>query len=130
AADAAGLAIHGPSRLLHLAPPEAANALAAGQPWRPASLEDEGFVHLSFEHQVAGSLAAHFTGQGPLALLELRPELLAAPEVLLELSRGGAPFPHLYRELRTEDLLRTFEVPVTPEGGHQLPAEASLPAPG
>jgi 1,4-dihydroxy-6-naphthoate synthase len=129
AEGAPGLAIHGPSRLLHLAPPEAATALTAGQPWHPPSLESEGFVHLSFEHQVAGSLAAHFTGQGPLALLELRPELLAAPEVLLELSRGGAPFPHLHRELRPEDLLRTFEVPATPEGGHRLPSEAALPAP-
>ena len=125
ATDAPGLEVDGPTRLFHLTTPGAAAGLASGEPWSPPSLASEGFVHLSFEDQVAGTLDAHFRGQGDLALLELCPELLAKPEVVLEASRGGLPFPHLYRALGPADVLRSWSV--TPEGGgHRVPAEAAL----
>lgn len=126
ATDAPGLEVDGPTRLFHLTTPGAAAGLASGEPWSPPSLGSEGFIHLSFEDQVAGTLDAHFRGQGELALLELCPELLARPEVVLEASRGGLPFPHLYRALGPADVLRSW--PVMAEGGsHRVPVEAALP---
>ena len=97
-----------------------------GEPWSPASLTTEGFVHLSFEDQVTGTLEAHFRGQGDLVLLELRPELLSEPEVKLETSRDGLPFPHLYRALEPKDVLRSWQV-APEDGGHRVPGEAELP---
>ena len=126
AEDAPGLEVDGPTRLLHLTTPSAAAGLQRGEPWSPPSLATEGFVHLSFEDQVTGTLEAHFRGQGDLVLLELRPELLSEPEVKLETSRGGLPFPHLYRALEPRDVLRSWQV--APEnGGHRVPGEAELP---
>ena len=90
-----------PARLFHL-------ALAAD--WRAAehageyrmstlgrTLEDEGFVHMSYAHQVPGVLAAHFAEQAePLVLLEVEPALLDVP-VRVETPPGEAQaFPHVY----------------------------------
>ena len=48
----------------------------AGGLWRPASLEGQGFVHLSFAEQLQGTLDLHFPGRGPLWLLEVDPGAL------------------------------------------------------
>lgn len=76
-----------------------------GGEWRPESLAEEGFCHLSFGSQVPGTLAAHFAGVDELLLLELDPHALG-DDLRLERSRGGAHFPHLYRPLRPTDLVR------------------------
>jgi uncharacterized protein (DUF952 family) len=59
-------------------------------------LDDEGFVHLSFSHQVKPVADAFYRGMGDLVLLELDPERLGAP-VLIE-----SGFPHLYGEIDVE----------------------------
>ena len=101
-----GLAILGDERLFHLV--ERA-AWDAGRGFHPPSLGREGFVHLSLARQLAGTLRAHFAGAGELVLLEIDPER-AAPLLGFEASRGGARFPHLYRPLEPEDVLRRWEL--------------------
>jgi uncharacterized protein (DUF952 family) len=86
---------------------------------RPASLEREGFVHLSFAEQLAGTLRAHFAGAGRLALLELDPARVA-PDLRCEPARSGALFPHLYRALRASDVAAAW--PLEPARGFALPA--------
>lgn len=62
----------------------------------------DGFIHLSTEAQLAGTLARHFAGEPGLVVAEV----LACedPALSWEVSRGGARFPHLYRALRIEDI--------------------------
>jgi len=86
-------------RLFHLVPGADWQAfLASGATrWEPASLAAEGFVHLSFAEQLAGTLGVHFGGHDTVVLLEV--EVAAAAELVIEPSRGGADFPHLYRGL-------------------------------
>ena len=89
------------ARLFHL-------ALAAD--WRAAqqagayrgstlgrTLEEEGFVHMSYAHQVPGVLAGYFANVAePLVLLEVEPSLLDVP-VRVETPPGEAQaFPHVY----------------------------------
>lgn len=74
------------------------------QDWAPASLAREGFVHLSFAEQLAGTLAAHFADRHALVLLELDAGALQR-ELRLEPSRAGLFFPHLYRAARRGELL-------------------------
>jgi uncharacterized protein (DUF952 family) len=76
-----------------------------GEEWSPPSLASEGFVHLSFADQLAGTFATHYVGAAPQRLLEVSEEGIAA-ELRVEPSRGGALFPHLYRSLRPSDVLR------------------------
>ena len=66
----------------------------------PADRSD-GFIHLSAEEQVEGTLARHFAGQAGLVLVEI--DLAALGDALRwEESRGGALFPHHYGVLPLE----------------------------
>jgi uncharacterized protein (DUF952 family) len=108
-------------RTFHLLPwadYEALRAGGEGAEHRPASLQTEGFVHLSFAEQLADTLRLHFAGAGRLALLELDPPRLGEA-LLCEPSRGGALFPHLYRALRASDVRAAW--PLAPEEGFALP---------
>jgi uncharacterized protein (DUF952 family) len=90
--------------LVHLVAREAFDAHDWSTPWAPPSLASEGFVHLSFERQVAGSLVAHFAGAREVVALDLDGER-AADALVIEASRAGASFPHLYRALQPDDVV-------------------------
>lgn len=63
----------------------------------------DGFIHLSTEDQLAGTLRKHFAGEAGLVVLRVGVE--ADPQLRWEESRGGALFPHLYRPLVRGDVL-------------------------
>jgi uncharacterized protein (DUF952 family) len=58
----------------------------------------DGFIHLSTATQVDETLRRHFAGQTDLLLISVDPAALG-PALVLEVSRGGELFPHLYGEL-------------------------------
>ena len=60
----------------------------------PVDLAD-GYIHLSAEDQVAGTLERHFAGQTGLVLATINLDRVTDP-VKWEVSRGGALFPHVY----------------------------------
>lgn len=60
----------------------------------PVDLAD-GYIHLSAEEQVAGTLERHFAGQPGLVLATIDLAMLG-DAVKWEVSRGGALFPHVY----------------------------------
>lgn len=106
-----------PERLFHLVTAE--DWPAAGR-WSPPSLAGEGFVHLSFAHQLEGSARLHLTGPGPLWLLEV--DAAALDDALrLEASRDGMEFPHLYRPLERDELLGHWLVERDARGAWGLP---------
>jgi uncharacterized protein (DUF952 family) len=74
-------------------------ALQAGHQWQgsPHDVRD-GFIHLSTQAQVAGTLAKHFAGEADLVLLRITSTELGA-QLRWEPSRGGELFPHLYGPL-------------------------------
>lgn len=58
----------------------------------------DGYIHLSTEAQLAGTVARHYAGRENLLLLEV--DLAALGEtVVWEPSRGGDMFPHIYGPL-------------------------------
>lgn len=59
-------------------------------------LDEVGFIHLSFAHQVKPVADAIYRGMTDLVLLELDPDRLADPVVIESL------FPHLYGEMPLE----------------------------
>lgn len=93
------------SRLFHLVLPEAWRVADPELPWSPPSLASEGFLHLSLADQLPGTLEVHFDGVPEVWLLEVSPEGLG-DALVHEPSRGGALFPHLYRALEREEVLR------------------------
>lgn len=76
----------------------------------PVDLAD-GYVHLSGADQLTGTLSKHFAGETDLTLLAIEADDLGET-LKWEVSRGDALFPHLYRELRTDDV--TWHKPLEP----------------
>ena len=107
-------------RIFHCVLAREWRATPAGAPWAPPSLTLEGFVHLSFESQLHGTLALHFPADEELYLLELDARRLEA-DLRLEASRGGALFPHLYRALEVTDILGWWALP--PAEGTRAPLD-------
>tara|TARA_R110000751_G_scaffold18392_1_gene55991 strand:- start:5614 stop:5994 length:381 start_codon:yes stop_codon:yes gene_type:complete len=80
----------------------------------------DGFVHLSTAGQAPGTAAKHFAQDGDLWLLGL--EVAALGESLhWEESRGGALFPHLYREIAFSDVSWIRPLPRGAQGRHLFP---------
>jgi uncharacterized protein (DUF952 family)/lysophospholipase L1-like esterase len=64
--------------------------------YAPPSLAAEGFVHLSFADQVAGSANRHYGDAAELAAVELDPAALPARIAVEDSYGGGTAFPHVY----------------------------------
>ena len=63
----------------------------------PVDLAD-GYIHLSTQDQVQGTLDKHFAGQEGLVIAEV--DLAVVHDsIKWEVSRGGALFPHVYGDL-------------------------------
>lgn len=77
-----------------------------GTPAKPGA---EPFVHASFTSQVAGSLDKHYAEALSVELLRLDPDALGE-SLVIEPSRGGALFPHVYAEIPDAAIVerRTF----------------------
>ena len=102
--------------LFHLLPHAAGLAFLAEEgDWEPPSLASEGFVHLSFAHQVPGTLEVHYADTARMILVDVERASLE-PDLRLEPSRGGALFPHLYRPLRRREVRRWWELERGPDG--------------
>jgi glutathione S-transferase len=88
--------------LFHLA---AADEWRAGEPYRRSMpgvpLDDVGFVHCSYESQVAATAALHYAGRTDLVLLTIDPERLTS-EVRVE---DG--FPHVYGAINADAVVES-----------------------
>ncbi len=83
----------------------------------------DGYVHLSTPTQAPETAAKHFAGEAGLFLLGIEADRLG-DALKWEPSRGGALFPHLYRELQLPDLAWALPLPL--DGGvHQFPLGAA-----
>ena len=83
----------------------------------PVDLAD-GYIHFSTGDQVAVTAAKHFAGEDGLKLLAVESDTLG-DALKWEPSRGGSLFPHLYRELRAEDVLFVRDLPLV-DGRHRF----------
>jgi uncharacterized protein (DUF952 family) len=81
----------------------------------------DGYVHFSTATQAAETAAKHFAGAEGLVLLACDADAMAA-DLKWEVSRGGAEFPHLYRNLRLSDVIWSKPLPLV-DGAHQFPEE-------
>ncbi len=83
--------------------------------FEPASLAEDGFIHLSDVEQVAAVANAAFAGQCDLVLLCVAVDRLAAPLRYESGDPGGELFPHLYGPLDVDAVVAV--VPFVEEGG-------------
>ncbi|SHL72408.1 Uncharacterized conserved protein, DUF952 family [Roseovarius pacificus] len=88
----------------------------------PVDLSD-GYIHFSTAEQAPETAAKHFAGEDGLMLLAVETDRLG-DALKWEPSRGGALFPHLYRELQLEDVHWAQPLPLD-NGAHRFPAGLS-----
>lgn len=80
----------------------------------PVDLAD-GFIHFSTAEQVTETAAKHFSDESDLVLVACEAEALG-DALKWETSRGGALFPHLYRSLRSADVVWDKSLPLGATG--------------
>ncbi|WP_027259307.1 DUF952 domain-containing protein [Leisingera aquimarina] len=81
----------------------------------------DGYVHFSTATQAAETAAKHFAGAEGLTLLACDADAMG-DDLKWEVSRGGAKFPHLFRNIRMPDVVWAKPLPLV-EGAHQFPEE-------
>lgn len=89
----------------------------------PIDVQD-GYIHFSTAPQAAETAARHFSGQADLFLIAVETAPLGAA-LVWEVSRGGAQFPHLYREMTLEDVHWALPLPLE-QGCHVFPPGAGF----
>ncbi len=72
------------------------------------SLSTEGFIHCSFAEQVEPTLKIHFKGIEKIALLTIDSDLLTS-KLVIEASRNGESFPHIYGVLNKSAIVEKIE---------------------
>ncbi len=70
----------------------------------------DGYVHFSTAEQAAETAAKHFAGVEGLTLLACNSQAMG-DDLKWEVSRGGALFPHLYRQIRMSDVVWSRDLP-------------------
>lgn len=81
----------------------------------------DGFVHFSTAEQAAETAAKHFADADNLTLLACDADRMG-DDLKWEVSRGGALFPHLYRKIRTSDVVWTKPL-LLENGAHCFPED-------
>jgi uncharacterized protein (DUF952 family) len=75
--------------------------------YHPISLDSEGFIHFSYEHQVPGVVTRYYSGRDDLLLLKIDVAVLDA-ELKIEKVENLEAFPHLYGELNLGAVVGIF----------------------
>ncbi|WP_294537014.1 DUF952 domain-containing protein [uncultured Rhodoblastus sp.] len=75
----------------------------------------DGFIHFSTRAQVEETAAKYFFGRPGLLLVGVEEEILGE-KLVYEISRGGAPFPHLYGPLPTALAVTKIPLPLRADG--------------
>ncbi|TAH65744.1 MAG: DUF952 domain-containing protein [Rhodopseudomonas palustris] len=80
----------------------------------------DGFIHFSTAVQVSGTLSRHFAGRSGLFLIAVDADALG-DALRWEPSRNDELFPHLYGALDIGAVRAVLELPVRPDGSHDIP---------
>lgn len=123
--SATAIAAHPPTQLLHITLRRDWEVAQATGSYTPASLETEGFIHLSEAAQLIWVAQQFYRAQRGLVLLAIDPARLTA-ELRYDAVPGHGTFPHLYGPLNLAAVTEVFGFEPDGDGDFALP-EALLP---
>ena len=84
--------------------------------YRPATLDEDGFVHCSFSEQVVATADRHLAGRRDLVLLTIDPARCTSPVVVEDTSGNGA-FPHVHGPVDVHAIVHVTPFPPDADGG-------------
>ncbi len=93
--------------IYHVVLPEAWAAFD-GDLYEHASLEAEGFIHCSFDHQLDGVIGRYYSGVNKVILLEIDSDKLTS-DLVSEPSTGGEIYPHIYGPINRDAIVSESE---------------------
>ena len=93
--------------IYHIVLPEAWAAFD-GDLYEHASLEAEGFIHCSFDHQLDGVIGRYYSGVNKVILLEIDSDKLTS-DLVSEPSTGGEIYPHIYGPINRDAIVSESE---------------------
>ena len=88
----------------HITTPEQWAKYEKNADYAAESLATEGFIHCSYAEQLDATLRLYFSDCERVLLLKIDPDLLTS-KLLVETSRDGALFPHIYGMLNKSAIL-------------------------
>ena len=106
--------------VLHICRREAWERALVRGVYETDTLEEDGFIHLSYPHQVVRVANLLYAQQKGLLLLYIDPDKVRA-EIKVERLETSEPFPHLYGPLNLEAVVRVLEFPTHEDGTFALP---------
>jgi uncharacterized protein (DUF952 family) len=96
------------------------HAVANGEPYRRStigrSLEEEGFIHCSFAHQIQGVADDFYRSRDDVVLLTIDADALSSPVVIENLAGGSEGFPHVYGPITLSAVVGATKVGLSPDG--------------
>lgn len=93
--------------IYHIVLPEAWAAFD-GDLYEHASLEAEGFIHCSFDHQLDGVIGRYYSGVNKVIVLEIDSDKLTS-DLVSEPSTGGEIYPHIYGPINRDAIVSESE---------------------
>ncbi|MGB1252419.1 MAG: DUF2891 family protein [Candidatus Promineifilaceae bacterium] len=90
--------------------------------YSPASIESEGFIHLSKSNQIIKVANFLYRERPDLILLVVDEAAISADLRWEDSHNNGELFPHLYRPLLPSEVLTTHSFPPNPDGTFTLPS--------
>jgi len=92
--------------IFHITTREAWDAAARAGEYPGDTLDVEGFIHCSEQHQVAGVANVRFAGRDDLVLLQIDPSKVRAEIRYEDAPDGSGTFPHIYGPLNADAVAR------------------------
>ena len=113
--------------LLHIVEQQLWHEAQAAGVYRAASLETEGFIHLSQLPQVVWVANQFYKGQSGLMLMCIDSDKLTA-ELRYDEVPGHGTFPHLYGPMNLDAVTQVLPFGTDADGGFVLPVALQSPS--
>ena len=100
--------------IYHIVLPEVWQSFAGRPSYQAESLQTEGFIHCSYDHQLSGVIARYYSKAERIVVLKLDTAKLLS-KLVEEPSTGGEIFPHLYGRLNMNAIVAVEERELQPQ---------------
>jgi len=92
--------------IYHIVLPEKWESVKHNSSYAPDSLETEGFIHCSYDHQLDGVIGRYYSDAPELVVLKLEINKLTS-KLVSEPSTGGEVYPHIYGPINLDAVADT-----------------------
>ena len=97
--------------IYHIVLPETWELIKDQSTYSAESLDTEGFIHCSYDHQLGGVLQRYYKDAGSVVVLKIDVAKLTS-KLVSEPSTGGEAYPHIYGPINMDAVVGNEELSV------------------